>query len=72
MAGFDDIPEAAYFAPPLTAVRRDVGEPGRRALELLVRGADRRKSCPRPGAGVRVEKNDGTTALEDRAGFHQQ
>ncbi|MEV0537367.1 LacI family DNA-binding transcriptional regulator [Kitasatospora sp. NPDC050463] len=34
--GFDDIPEAAYFAPPLTTVRQDFGELGRRALELLL------------------------------------
>ncbi|AUG81871.1 Putative LacI family transcriptional regulator [Kitasatospora sp. MMS16-BH015] len=36
VAGFDDIPEAAYFIPPLTTVRQDFGELGRRALELLV------------------------------------
>ncbi|MFI7237605.1 LacI family DNA-binding transcriptional regulator [Streptomyces cyaneofuscatus] len=36
VAGFDDISEAAYFAPPLTTVRQDFGELGRRALELLV------------------------------------
>ena len=36
VVGFDDIPEAAYFAPPLTTVRQDFGELGRRALELLV------------------------------------
>ncbi|WP_329485136.1 LacI family DNA-binding transcriptional regulator [Kitasatospora sp. NBC_01246] len=34
--GFDDIPEAAYFTPPLTTVRQDFGELGRRALELLL------------------------------------
>ncbi|MEV7176150.1 LacI family DNA-binding transcriptional regulator [Kitasatospora sp. NPDC093679] len=34
--GFDDIPESAYFTPPLTTVRQDFGELGRRALELLV------------------------------------
>ncbi|MFD3545152.1 LacI family DNA-binding transcriptional regulator [Streptomyces sp. NPDC058655] len=36
VVGFDDISEAAYFAPPLTTVRQDFGELGRRALELLV------------------------------------
>jgi DNA-binding LacI/PurR family transcriptional regulator len=34
--GFDDIPEASYFTPPLTTVRQDFGELGRRALGLLV------------------------------------
>ncbi|MEZ0089114.1 LacI family DNA-binding transcriptional regulator [Streptacidiphilus sp. EB129] len=36
VAGFDDIPEASYFTPPLTTVRQDFGELGRRGLELLV------------------------------------
>ncbi|AUG81920.1 LacI family transcriptional regulator [Kitasatospora sp. MMS16-BH015] len=36
VTGFDDIPEAAYFIPPLTTVRQDFPELGRRALELLV------------------------------------
>jgi DNA-binding LacI/PurR family transcriptional regulator len=34
--GFDDIPESAYLIPPLTTVRQDFAELGRRALELLV------------------------------------
>jgi len=34
--GFDDIPESSYFTPPLTTVRQDFGELGRRGLELLV------------------------------------
>ena len=36
MVGFDDMPEAAYFLPPLTTVRQDFGELGRRALDTLV------------------------------------
>jgi DNA-binding LacI/PurR family transcriptional regulator len=36
VVGFDDIPEAAYFGPPLTTVRQDFGELGRRAVHLLV------------------------------------
>jgi DNA-binding LacI/PurR family transcriptional regulator len=36
VVGFDDIPEAAYFLPPLTTVRQDFGELGRRALDTLV------------------------------------
>lgn len=36
IVGFDDIPEAAYFTPPLTTVRQDFSELGRRCLYLLV------------------------------------
>jgi DNA-binding LacI/PurR family transcriptional regulator len=36
VVGFDDIPESAYFLPPLTTVRQDFGELGRRALATLV------------------------------------
>jgi len=34
--GFDDIPESAYFLPPLTTVRQDFGDLGRQALRLLL------------------------------------
>ena len=36
IVGFDDIPEAAYFTPPLTTIRQDFPEAGRRCLEMLV------------------------------------
>lgn len=36
VVGFDDIPEAAFFLPPLTTVRQDFGELGRRAVHLLM------------------------------------
>ena len=36
VVGFDDIPEAEFFGPPLTTVRQDFPELGRRALRLLV------------------------------------
>ena len=32
LVGFDDIPESAYFSPPLTTVRQDFAEVGRRSL----------------------------------------
>ncbi|MFI5612088.1 LacI family DNA-binding transcriptional regulator [Amycolatopsis sp. NPDC051903] len=35
VAGFDDVPEAAYFTPPLTTVRQDFIEVGRRTFGLL-------------------------------------
>ncbi|HEX6278218.1 MAG TPA: LacI family DNA-binding transcriptional regulator [Polyangiaceae bacterium] len=37
VVGFDDIPEAAYFTPPLTTVRQDFTELGRRCLQSLLR-----------------------------------
>jgi DNA-binding LacI/PurR family transcriptional regulator len=36
VVGFDDIPEAAYFTPPLTTVRQDFTELGRRCLRILI------------------------------------
>jgi DNA-binding LacI/PurR family transcriptional regulator len=36
LVGFDDIPEAAYFTPPLTTVRQDFAELGRRCLHTLL------------------------------------
>lgn len=35
IVGFDDIPDAAYFYPPLTTVRQDMVELGRRAVREL-------------------------------------
>ncbi len=36
VVGFDDIPEAAHFWPPLTTVRQDFAEIGRRSIALLL------------------------------------
>lgn len=36
LVGFDDIPEASYFAPPLTTVSQDFDEVGRQSLGLLL------------------------------------
>ena len=47
VVGFDDIPEAAYFTPPLTTVRQNFNEIGRRGLLLLLRqieDGERRRS----------------------------
>jgi DNA-binding LacI/PurR family transcriptional regulator len=37
VVGFDDIPEAEYLLPPLTTVRQDFAELGRRGVEVLAR-----------------------------------
>jgi DNA-binding LacI/PurR family transcriptional regulator len=36
IVGFDDIPEAAHFWPPLTTVRQDFAELGRRCIAVLL------------------------------------
>jgi DNA-binding LacI/PurR family transcriptional regulator len=36
IAGFDDIPESAHFWPPLTTVRQDFGELGKRCVTMLL------------------------------------
>jgi DNA-binding LacI/PurR family transcriptional regulator len=40
VVGFDDIPEAPYFTPPLTTVRQDFDELGSRSVRLLLRMLD--------------------------------
>jgi DNA-binding LacI/PurR family transcriptional regulator len=36
VVGFDDTPESAYYTPPLTTVRQDLREVGRRCVELVL------------------------------------
>jgi DNA-binding LacI/PurR family transcriptional regulator len=43
IVGFDDLPEAPYFTPPLTTIRQDFAELGRRGVQLVLarlRGED--------------------------------
>jgi DNA-binding LacI/PurR family transcriptional regulator len=47
VVGFDDVAEAAFFTPPLTSIRQDFAEMGRRSVELLLRRVD--------GAATRIE-----------------
>jgi DNA-binding LacI/PurR family transcriptional regulator len=51
IVGFDDVPEAGYYLPPLTTVRQDFGEVGRLALRTLV---DRMSGAIPAGPRVRV------------------
>ncbi|SFR69328.1 transcriptional regulator, LacI family [Agromyces sp. CF514] len=51
LVGFDDIPDAEYFWPPLTTVRQDFDELARRAVAALVE---------------RPERPDGADAAADR------
>jgi DNA-binding LacI/PurR family transcriptional regulator len=48
VVGFDDVPESGYFTPPLTTVRQDFGELGRRIMALVLRilGGELNASVP--------------------------
>jgi DNA-binding LacI/PurR family transcriptional regulator len=43
IVGFDDIPESAFFTPPLTTVRQDFLEMGERGFALLRRAIESRR-----------------------------
>ncbi|MCE0535160.1 LacI family DNA-binding transcriptional regulator [Kineosporia rhizophila] len=46
VVGFDDIPEAGYFSPPLTTVRQPFEEVGRRSLKALLAQIETGESVP--------------------------
>ncbi len=51
LTGFDDVPQAQYFAPPLTTVRQPIETQGARAAELLLarlRGVAAPRAAPEP------------------------
>jgi DNA-binding LacI/PurR family transcriptional regulator len=48
VVGFDDIPEAPFFLPPLTTVRQDFDEVGSRSVRLLLRMIDVDEPPPSP------------------------
>ncbi|WP_104529216.1 LacI family DNA-binding transcriptional regulator [Blastococcus saxobsidens] len=56
VVGFDDLPEAPYFTPPLTTVRQDFAELGRRGVQLVLsrmRGEDQHPEPVAPALLVR-------------------
>ena len=46
VVGFDDIPEAAYFLPPLTTMRQDFAALGRQSVALLMAHGEAAKRRP--------------------------
>ncbi|GAB2719797.1 LacI family DNA-binding transcriptional regulator [Arthrobacter bambusae] len=44
VVGFDDQPESGYFTPPLTTVRQDFEELGRRCMDLMLSGIENGES----------------------------
>ena len=47
VVGFDDVPESPYFTPPLTTIRQDFDEMGRRGLKLLLETMEEPDGPPR-------------------------
>ncbi len=62
VVGFDDIPEAAYFSPPLTTVRQDFAELGRRCLHILLGRIDGEASPTRVVVAPELVVRDSTAA----------
>ena len=48
VVGFDDLPEAPYFTPPLTTVRQDFAELGRRGVQLVLARLAGEAPCVEP------------------------
>jgi DNA-binding LacI/PurR family transcriptional regulator len=63
IVGFDDIPEAAYFSPPLTTVRQDFAELGRRCLHMLLARIRGEEQPPRVVVPPELVVRDSTGAV---------
>lgn len=70
VVGFDDIPEAAFYPPPLTTLRQDFGEVGRRCIELLMARIEGRPAVARPAIRPQllVRASTGPPAAAPRPG----
>ncbi len=65
VVGFDDVPEGAYYTPPLTTVRQDFAELGRRGVEVVLArlgGQDYRSEPVPPQLVVRSSTGPGPGA----------
>jgi DNA-binding LacI/PurR family transcriptional regulator len=63
VVGFDDIPEAAYFTPPLTTVRQDFSELGRRCLHILLGRIEGDPTLTRVVVAPKLVVRDSTAAV---------
>ncbi|MBA8952031.1 LacI family DNA-binding transcriptional regulator [Actinomadura namibiensis] len=65
VAGFDDVPEAPFFAPPLTSVRQPFGEVGRLAFQMLLERIDGAEGVPRRTVEPELVVRESTAARAD-------
>ncbi|GAB2473850.1 LacI family DNA-binding transcriptional regulator [Jatrophihabitans fulvus] len=66
LVGFDDVPESAFYAPPLTTVHQDFAAVGRAGLELLI------EQIETPGAPVRSVLIPATLVPRASSAGHRQ
>ncbi|HYO35904.1 MAG TPA: LacI family DNA-binding transcriptional regulator [Geodermatophilus sp.] len=57
VVGFDDLPEAPYLVPPLTTVRQDFAELGRRGVQLVLARLAGEDLVPEPVVPVLVVRS---------------
>jgi DNA-binding LacI/PurR family transcriptional regulator len=62
LVGFDDVPEAEFFSPPLTTVAQDFGEVGRRSIDLLLQRLDGGRADVRPVVPPRLVVRESSAA----------
>lgn len=48
VVGFDDVPESPYYIPPLTTIRQDFAELGRRGVQLVLALLNGKQMRPQP------------------------
>ncbi len=65
VVGFDDIPEAAFFAPPLTTVHQDFEELGRRCVARLLAAIAGHEPSTAPVISPRLVVRESTAAMTD-------
>jgi DNA-binding LacI/PurR family transcriptional regulator len=63
VVGFDDIPEAAHYQPPLTTVRQDFSELGRRIMASVLDALQRRPSERPASMEPHLVERNSTAAL---------
>jgi DNA-binding LacI/PurR family transcriptional regulator len=66
VAGYDDVPEAPYFSPPLTTVRQNFGAVGRRAFRLMLN----RMSAPGSAAARQRDVVEPELVVRESTGAH--
>jgi len=62
IVGFDDAPEAEFFSPPLTTVRQDFIELGRRTVTLLLANIEGKEDHELPSVPPRLVVRQSTAA----------